>query len=158
MTTMRTAPQSFVGGELSSRMFGRPDDPKYAQGAARLRNLLVEPSGTARRRPGSQFVRSTRNPNARARLIPFGLGGGQTVQVEIGLRQEYPGSSTVPAYVRLHTRGATVLYGLAWSAATAYVVGDQVLQGGQLYRCRLAHTNQTPPNATYWETLEWVQD
>jgi hypothetical protein len=38
----------------------------------------------------------------------------------------------------------------AWSGATAYVVGDVVASGGNLYRCILNHTNQVPPNATYW--------
>lgn len=40
----------------------------------------------------------------------------------------------------------------AWSSTVAYVVGDTVKQGGTVYYCLLAHTNQTPPNATYWST------
>lgn len=38
----------------------------------------------------------------------------------------------------------------AWNAGTAYVFGDVVLSGGVAYSCILAHTNQVPPNATYW--------
>jgi hypothetical protein len=41
----------------------------------------------------------------------------------------------------------------AWSSATAYVVGDEVLLGGLIYECVLANTNHTPPNATYWLSL-----
>jgi hypothetical protein len=37
-----------------------------------------------------------------------------------------------------------------WSSATAYVLNDYVQLNGSTYRCILAHTNQTPPNATYW--------
>lgn len=40
----------------------------------------------------------------------------------------------------------------AWSSTATYVVGDAVLEGGVVYYCILAHTNQPPPNATYWET------
>jgi hypothetical protein len=31
------------------------------------------------------------------------------------------------------------------------VADDRVLSGGVVYRCKVAHTNQAPPNATYWE-------
>lgn len=39
----------------------------------------------------------------------------------------------------------------AWSALTAYVVGDIVTVSSIRYICILGHTNHTPPNATYWE-------
>ncbi|RZN21126.1 hypothetical protein [Bradyrhizobium sp. Leo121] len=40
-----------------------------------------------------------------------------------------------------------------WSAATAYQVGDVVSLAGTSYVALLANTNQTPPNATYWDVL-----
>lgn len=41
----------------------------------------------------------------------------------------------------------------AWSGATAYDVNDAVVVNGTSYICIQAHTNQTPPNATYWNVL-----
>lgn len=41
----------------------------------------------------------------------------------------------------------------AWSGATAYLVGDVVTLSGSSYVCVLDHTNQTPPNTTYWQLL-----
>mgnify|MGYP001572271569 CR=1 FL=1 len=41
----------------------------------------------------------------------------------------------------------------AWSGVTAYTVGQIVTSGGSAYQCILAHTNQVPPNATYWRLL-----
>lgn len=41
----------------------------------------------------------------------------------------------------------------AWSGATAYSVGDVVALSGSSYVCILDHTNHTPPNATYWQSL-----
>jgi hypothetical protein len=39
----------------------------------------------------------------------------------------------------------------AWSSATAYVAGKYVVMPSFLnYMCILGHTNQAPPNATYW--------
>ncbi|MBK8772261.1 MAG: hypothetical protein IPM06_17815 [Rhizobiales bacterium] len=36
------------------------------------------------------------------------------------------------------------------TAARWYLVGDLVASGGSTYYCILGHTNQVPPNATYW--------
>ncbi len=47
-------------------------------------------------------------------------------------------------------RTATIGTAAAWSSATAYVVGDGVVESGTTYICILGHTNQQPPNATYW--------
>ena len=41
----------------------------------------------------------------------------------------------------------------AWSSTTAYNIGDQVSLSGTAYQCRVANTNETPPNATYWVSL-----
>lgn len=41
----------------------------------------------------------------------------------------------------------------AWSALTAYTNGDIVENDGSSYVCRSNHTNQEPPNATYWQLL-----
>src|SRR5262249_42438845 len=51
-------------------------------------------------------------------------------------------------YAKFNPSG--VLASFDWSATKAYVVGDYVNLSGQWYRCILAHTNQLPPNATYW--------
>jgi len=40
----------------------------------------------------------------------------------------------------------------AWSSSYSYNLGDVVYSGSSWYRCILAHTNQGPPNATYWST------
>ncbi|MGX9430286.1 hypothetical protein [Bradyrhizobium sp. LeoA1S1] len=40
-----------------------------------------------------------------------------------------------------------------WSAATAYQVGDVVSLSGSSYVALAPSTNQSPPNATYWQVL-----
>jgi hypothetical protein len=40
-----------------------------------------------------------------------------------------------------------------WSGATAYKAYDTASLNGSTYVCILAHTNQAPPNATYWSLL-----
>jgi hypothetical protein len=46
----------------------------------------------------------------------------------------------------------------AWDGTVAYQVGNYSRQGGQNYRCILAHTNHVPPNATYWVAIESFND
>lgn len=43
-----------------------------------------------------------------------------------------------------------------WSALTTYAVGDyaRLASTGVWYRCILATTNNTPPNATYWTAVD----
>src|SRR3990167_387518 len=40
-----------------------------------------------------------------------------------------------------------------WSGATAYSILDGVASAGSSYICIQAHTNQIPPNITYWNVL-----
>lgn len=45
-----------------------------------------------------------------------------------------------------------------WSSTVSYSIGDLTLRSGTSYRCILAHTNQSPPNATYWTTTTYTPD
>ncbi len=40
-----------------------------------------------------------------------------------------------------------------WDSGTAYAVNDAVALSGSSYICIQAHTNQSPPNATFWDLL-----
>ncbi len=42
----------------------------------------------------------------------------------------------------------------AWNNATAYETGDTIIEANVSYICILAHTNQQPPNATYWKVAD----
>lgn len=154
-SSMITMPQTFIGGEVSPEMFGSPEDARTQHSAARLRNVLVRPNRSAPRRPGTELVRSSRNHDRRSRLFDVRFGT-QSMQVEMGSRQEFPGTSTIPGYFRFHADAATLLYARPWSAATAYQIGDQVMQVGVLYLCTAAHTNVAPPNTGVWKSLDYV--
>lgn len=41
-----------------------------------------------------------------------------------------------------------------WDATKAYVMGDRVVSGGMIYTALVAHTNQLPPNLTYWMAIK----
>lgn len=141
---VRTLIRSFGGGEVTPEFWGRIDDVKYQTGLATCRNFIPLPHGPIQNRPGTKFVREVKDSTKATRLIPFTFSTTQTFAIELGA-----------GYFRFHTQGATLTAGspAAWSSATAYAIGDLVSRLGINYYCIQAHTNQQPPNATYWYAL-----
>ena len=75
MTRTSITKTSFTGGELDPLLLGRLDLKAQADGAAKLRNVVVHPTGGVSRRPGLRFLASL--PGA-VRLIAFdGADGGE---------------------------------------------------------------------------------
>jgi hypothetical protein len=99
MASTKTFVRSFSGGEISTEMFGRIDDAKFQTGAERLRNFVVKPQGPAVRRPGTQFVRETKDGTKKSRLIPFVYSTDQTMVIELG-----------DSHIRFHTDGGTLVH------------------------------------------------
>ena len=52
MTRAFISQTNFSAGELDPRMLGRTDLRSFENGAAKLRNVVVETTGGVRRRPG----------------------------------------------------------------------------------------------------------
>lgn len=144
MPSVPSFARSFAGGEVTPEFWGQIADSKYQTGLALCRNFQVLPHGPIQNRAGTEFVRAAKNAGKRSRLLPFTFSTTQTMVLELG-----------EGYVRFHTMSATLLAGSppAWSGATAYSVGRLVSSGGVNYYCIKAHTNQAPPNATYWYAL-----
>lgn len=143
---MKAAPAitSLNAGELSPSMEGRFDLAKYQNGCKLSENFLQTIQGPAVRRGGTRFMAEVKNSAHRTHLIKFEFSDTQAFQLEFGDR-----------YVRFFTdHGRLVVSAVtAWSNATAYVKGDLASRLGVNYYCILAHTNQQPPNATYWYPL-----
>ena len=73
MTRAFISQTNFSAGELDPRMLGRTDLRAFENGAAKLRNVVVETTGGVRRRPGMAYVA----PAAGAgRLVGLELGPG----------------------------------------------------------------------------------
>lgn len=135
---------SFTTGEISPALYARVDLQRFQSALKTCRNFIVRPYGGVQNRPGTKYIVEVKNSAKRARLIPFQFSDQQTYVLEFG-----------DGYVRFITNGGQLVVSgvAAWSNATAYEVGDLVVQGGVNYYCILEHTNQVPPNATYWYAL-----
>jgi hypothetical protein len=136
---------AFNAGELSPTLDGRVDLAKYANGCKRIENCLVLVQGPAQRRGGTPFVAEVKDSSKRVWAIKFEFSATQAFLLEFG-----------DQYVRFFTADhepVTVSGVVAWSNAFAYTVGSLASRLGVNYYCILAHTNQQPPNATYWYPL-----
>lgn len=92
---------SFVAGVLSpSIIAGRVDLERYYDGLETCENFLVRPVTGATRRPGTQFIESTKFATQKARLIPFQFSIVNNHMLEFGDR-----------YIRFYQEGAQITDG-----------------------------------------------
>jgi hypothetical protein len=155
MPTEAVIQRAFLGGELSPALGLRADLPRYGRGLRRCRNCWVRREGGVENRPGWVFMTAAKVQTSAVRYIPFIFeGADQTYVIEAGHE-----------YFRWLHHGAPVVVPnpAAWSAVTAYVVGDLVLEGGVAYYCLADHTNQPPPDAAFWYPLtalgsDWIYE
>jgi hypothetical protein len=75
MVAIRRLKTSFAAGELSDELLGRADLRAYENGARRLRNVFILPTGGVRRRPGLAHVATLPGPG---RLASFEFNTEQT--------------------------------------------------------------------------------
>jgi hypothetical protein len=73
MTRAFISQTNFSAGELDPRLLGRTDLRSYENGAAKLRNVVVDTTGGVRRRPGMAYVATAAGPG---RLVDLEIGPG----------------------------------------------------------------------------------
>jgi hypothetical protein len=93
----------------------------------------------------------------------FYFVGGSAPDPSVGIDGQWALKTDVsPWKIWLHTGGIWVEQSAAalgvnpkgaWNSGTAYVIGDSVSLNGTSYIAIANNTNQTPPNATYWQVL-----
>ena len=138
------AQRSFAAGEIAPSLYARTDQNRYSSALRTCRNFIILKHGGTANRSGTEFIEEVKTSAKETRIIPFIFNADQTYVLEFG-----------DEYIRFYKDGTqiTVSGVTAWSGSTAYVVGDLASRLGVNYYCILAHTNQQPPNATYWYPL-----
>jgi hypothetical protein len=81
------AQRSFVGGELSPKLYARCDEVKYQDGLRTLRNFLIMKSGGAASRPGTNYIGEVMNSADTVRLFPFEIS--ETINYVLEAGQQY---------------------------------------------------------------------
>jgi hypothetical protein len=94
MPAIRRAKTAFTTGELAPELLGRGDISAWTNGAARLRNVFIQPTGGVQRRPGLRHLANLPGP---ARLIPFEASSDQTYLLALvhGAMWAFQGDSLV---------------------------------------------------------------
>lgn len=137
--------RSFGAGELAPALHARADLVKYTTGLRSCKNFIVLKGGGVANRAGTRYIATCKTNSPTVLLMPYlSELAGESVLIEAGA-----------GYFRFFVDGAAVNISAppAWSAATNYVIGDLVAEGGVNYYARAASLNQQPPNATFWYAL-----
>jgi hypothetical protein len=102
---------NFTAGEVSPKCYGRVDVTRSQNGAASLRNCIVNIHGGAERRPGTVFIGATKDSTKRSRLVPFIFSTTQAYMLEFG-----------HLYMRVYVQsaGQVLVGGAPYEIATPY--------------------------------------
>ena len=84
MTNLFTTKTNFTAGELSPELLGRADLNAYANGALKMENVFIEPTGGIHRRPGLQYLQTL---TGKTRLISYEQDSGHAYLFLIGNEQ-----------------------------------------------------------------------
>ena len=151
---MRLAPivNSFSAGELSPRLMGRTDSPKYTNGAEVMENFIPLPHGGALRRGGTKHIAEVENSAEHQRLIPFEYSIDQTYDLEVGNQ-----------YIRFYTESAGE-YGQVQSGGSAYEITapwldtevDDIQYAQNADVMWLVHPNHPPQRLTRQGHTSWT--
>jgi len=147
---MRLTPivNSFSSGELSPRLMGRTDSPKYSAGCETMENFMALAHGGAKRRGGTRFINEVKNSAHTVRLIPFEYSVDQTYVLEFGNN-----------YIRFYTNGGQVQSsGSTYEIATPYTHSQvnelQFAQNADVMW--IVHPDHTPKKLTRLGHDNWT--
>lgn len=149
MPNLRTIRKAFTGGEISRELLGLVELPEVQSGLDTCRNFIVQPQGSVRNRPGTQFVCEVKDSNYPARLMPFSFSNTQTYAVEMGA-----------GYFRFCTQSAQLLDVtlLPYEISNSFIVTDlfdvHYVQSGDVMT--IVHPNYPPSELSRLAALTWT--
>ncbi len=139
MAAGRSTKTSFTAGELGDQLLGRGDLRAYENGARRLRNVFIQPTGGLTRRPGLRHVAEL--PGT-ARLIAFEFNTEQTYLIALSHQalRVFMGDVQVASLAGPWT--ASMLENIAWTQSA-----DTLL---------LLHPDMVPQRLTRSSHTSWT--
>lgn len=111
---------NFTGGEMSPRLYGRPDLAKYADSVKLARDVVILQQGGATGRPGTDFLGEVKDISKPTRLVPFVRDQDNAYVLEMG-----------DGYARFWKNGVVLggVYEIATPYTTATVFDMDFTQG-----------------------------
>jgi hypothetical protein len=148
-TPVWIAQNSFVGGEISEKLFGRVELETYATSVAKLLNFRVQPHGGIIRQPGTRYGWPTKTTGT-TRLIPFQSSADAGIVLEVGA-----------GYIRFGKEGALIApEGTIQELPTPYLEAEIpeirfVQSADAMWLC---HPNHAPRKLLRYGDEEWYLD
>lgn len=138
---------SFNSGELSPLIHLRSDLEKYRSGCRTLENMLITPYGGARRRPGTEYIATTKD-GGKVRLSRFQYSVSDSYVLEWG-----------DNYMRVYRNGTQVMSGMSpYEIATPYSDSDlfefQVAQINNI--AYIVHPSHAPRKLSRTADDDWT--
>lgn len=132
---------SFNAGEVSPMVDARTSLDKYRSACRTLENFVIAPYGGAIRRPGTQYIGTTKTSDTQSRLIGFNFSTTTRFVLELGV-----------GYLRVWNPSGTLqtISGTATELATPYAAADL----REIQYCQIndimyfAHANYPPRKLT----------
>jgi hypothetical protein len=142
---------SLTGGELSPGLWGRVDIGRYSTCLETAINVLIQPNGGIKNRPGFEYLGDVKDESSVVRIIPFIFSEGDSLILELG-----------PNYLRIWDDGDLVIKTpgtTPWSAMTSYqsyglVVPHNGVNYYNMINPNLGYDPELYP--AYWHALENV--
>ena len=100
---------NFASGELSPNLNGRVDIQQYYQGAAKIENFEIVPTGGIKRRPGTERIATL---SGQSRIIPFIVDKNKVYILQFCLNPEYDPQTegSKPGLIKVWERGVLGSY------------------------------------------------
>ena len=100
---------NFASGELSQNLNGRVDIQQYYQGAAKIENFEIIPTGGIKRRVGTQRIGEL---TGQSRIIPFIVNKNSVYVLELGLNPNYDPNveGSKKSFIKVWKKGIAVTY------------------------------------------------
>jgi hypothetical protein len=139
---------SFNAGEVSPFIDARTSLEKYRSACRTLENFQILPYGGVIRRPGTQYLGTTKSATSQTRLIGFNFSTTTRFLIEMGVGYMRFWNPATGAQVNAATPAA-------WATGNIYAVGNYVRESSKNYYCVTAHTAGT--FATDLAANRWVE-
>ena len=136
---------NFSAGELSPRLYGRPDLAKYNDAVKRARDVVLLQHGGARGRPGTDYLGEVKTSANATRLIPFVFSRDDAYIVEAG-----------NLYFRFWKLGAQITgpYEIASPYTSAQIFDVDFTQGADTMF--MVHPDVAPQRLQRFQDTRWV--
>ena len=118
---------NFASGELSQNLNGRVDLPQYYQGAAKIENFDIIPTGGIKRRVGTQRLAEL---GSNSRIIPFIVNKNSVYILEFCLNPSYDNTdpTSIPSFIRVWKKGVLGTYSVIQTVDASYQNMDAINQ------------------------------